>query len=124
MKDDYRESGTLVMPRPTGMIEKAAPSGEACLVHLHPPGPDIGRRIELVDRQYVVGRDTESGLVVGRSSVSRQHARLYQDNDQWWVVDLGSTNGTFVNGVRVTQKMLDHGVSVRIGSTEIRFLAH
>jgi pSer/pThr/pTyr-binding forkhead associated (FHA) protein len=37
--------------------------------------------------------------------------------------DRNSTNGTFVNGVRVTEVVLDHGMSVRIGSTELRFLA-
>jgi len=123
VKDDYRESGTLVMPRPMGMVEKEAPSGEACLVHLHPPGPDIGRRIQLVERQYVVGRDTESGLVVGRSSVSRQHARLYQDNDLWWVVDLGSTNGTFVNETRcVAPQRLTDSDQVRFGDAIYKFL--
>ena len=38
------------------------------------------------------------------------------------VYDRGSTNGTFVNGVRVTERALDHGTTVRIGSTDLRFL--
>ena len=123
MKDDYRESGTLVMPRMQGPAEAAAPSGEACLVNLHPPGPDIGRRIPLIDRQYTVGRDSESGLVVGRSSVSRQHARLYLDHDVWWVEDLGSTNGTFVNETRcMTPQQLVDSDQVRFGDAIYKFL--
>jgi diguanylate cyclase (GGDEF)-like protein len=123
VKDDYRESGTLVMPRPTGLIEKSLPSGEACLVNLHPPGPDLGRRIPLVERQYTVGRDSESSFVVSRSSVSRQHARLYQDDDMWWVEDLGSTNGTFVNENRcVTPQQLTDSDQVRFGDAIYKFL--
>jgi two-component system cell cycle response regulator len=122
--DDYRERGTLVMQRPTGPAEKAAPSGEACLVNLHPPGPDIGRRIPLIDRQYSVGRDTDSSLVVSRSSVSRHHARIYQERDVWWVEDLGSTNGTFVNETRcVGPQQLTDSDQVRFGDAIYKFLS-
>jgi two-component system, cell cycle response regulator len=111
------------MPRPMGLIEKSQPSGEACLVNLHPPGPDLGRRIPLVERQYIVGRDSESGLVVSRSSVSRQHARLYQDDDMWWVEDLGSTNGTFVNEHRcVAPQRLTDSDQLRFGDAIYKFL--
>jgi hypothetical protein len=55
---------------------------------------------------------------------SSHHAQIGVDpQGNCWITDLGSTNGTFINGVRVTQKALDHGVTLRIGSTEIRFLA-
>ena len=74
MTDDYREGGTLILQRPLPSSEKKPPAGDACLVNLHPPGPDIGRRIPLLNPQYIVGRDSEAGFVVSRSSVSRQHA--------------------------------------------------
>lgn len=123
MTEDYRESGTLVMKHPLGPSSKSTPSGEACLVNLHPPGPDIGRRIPLIDRQYVVGRDSESGLVVPRSSVSRQHARLYLDQESWWVEDLGSTNGTFVNEMRCTSPHhLTDSDQIRFGDAIYKFL--
>jgi len=124
VKDDFRDrdTGTLVMARPLGP-EKSTASGEACLVNLHPPGPDIGRRVPLTEWQYIVGRDTESGLVVSRSSVSRQHARLYVDNDVWWVEDLGSTNGTFVNEQRcVGPQRLTDTDQVRFGDAIYKFL--
>jgi diguanylate cyclase (GGDEF)-like protein len=122
--DDYRDGGTLILSRPMGGPEKKAPSGDACLVNLHPPGPDIGRRIPLVKTQYVVGRDSEADFVVSRSSVSRQHARLYVDDDgNWWVEDLNSTNGTFVNEARIRAQQLTDSDQVRFGDAIYKFLS-
>ena len=107
-----------------GASEKKPPSGDACLVNLHPPGPDIGRRIPLVESQYIVGRDSEAGFVVSRSSVSRQHARLYVDDDgNWWVEDLNSTNGTFVNESRIHAQQLTDSDQVRFGDAIYKFLS-
>jgi diguanylate cyclase (GGDEF)-like protein len=120
---DFREGGTLIMKRPTGPIEKDPPSGEACLVNLHPPGPDIGRRIPLLEQKYIVGRDSEAGFVVSRSSVSRQHARLFLDDGNWWVEDMNSTNGTFVNEQRCVQpRQLVDSDQVRFGDAIYKFL--
>jgi diguanylate cyclase (GGDEF)-like protein len=124
--DDYREGGTLILQRPLSQSDRIKPPvGDACLVHLHPPGPEIGRRSPLVNAQYIVGRDSEAGFVVSRSSVSRSHARLYSDDDgAWWVEDLNSTNGTFVNEGRVTRpKMLNDGDQVRFGDAIYKFLS-
>ncbi|HEY5950564.1 MAG TPA: FHA domain-containing protein, partial [Kofleriaceae bacterium] len=124
MSDDYRDGGTLILQRPLGPPDKKGPPGEACLVNLHPPGPDIGRRIPLVNNQYIVGRDSEAGFVVGRSSVSRQHARLFVDDDgNWWVEDLNSTNGTFVNEVRIRSQQLADSDQVRFGDAIYKFLS-
>jgi diguanylate cyclase (GGDEF)-like protein len=122
--DDYREGGTLILQRPLSAAEKKPASGEACLVNLHPPGPEIGRRIPLVNLQYVVGRDSEAGFVVSRSSVSRQHARLYVDDaGAWWVEDLHSTNGTFVNEARIKNQQLQDSDQVRFGDAIYKFLS-
>jgi two-component system cell cycle response regulator len=122
--DDYREGGTLILQRPLSSSEKNHPTGDACLVNLHPPGPDIGRRIPLLNAQYIVGRDSEAGFVVGRSSVSRQHARLYlADDGNWWVEDLNSTNGTFVNEMRIKLQQLADSDQVRFGDAIYKFLS-
>src|SRR5690606_38891354 len=69
------------------------------------------------------GRDSESGLVVARSSVSRQHARLYLEGESWWVEDLGSTNGTFVNELRcVASQPLTDSDQLRFGDAIYKFL--
>ena len=125
MTDDYREGGTLILQRPIGPSdEKKVPTGDSCLVNLHPPGPDIGKRVPLMNTQYIVGRDSEAGFVVGRSSVSRQHARLYMDEDGgWWVEDLNSTNGTFVNESRIKSQSLSDADQVRFGDAIYKFLS-
>ena len=123
MTDDYRDGGTLILSRPL-TPEKKPPAGDACLVNLHPPGPDIGRRIPLINAQYIVGRDSEAGFVVSRSSVSRQHALLYIDDDgNWWVEDLNSTNGTFVNETRIRAQQLTDSDQVRFGDAIYKFLS-
>ncbi|MCA9680081.1 MAG: GGDEF domain-containing protein [Kofleriaceae bacterium] len=105
-------------------MPKSRERGEACLVLLHPPGPDIGKRTPLSKRTYVVGRDAEVDLVISRSSVSRQHSQLSQDDDgEWWVQDMGSTNGTFVNEERITRKRLLDGDQVRFGDAIFKFLS-
>jgi diguanylate cyclase (GGDEF)-like protein len=124
--EDYREGGTLILQRPLGPVDKKPTGGgDACLVNLHPPGPDIGRRIPLLNTNYIVGRDSEAGFVVSRSSVSRQHARLYSDEEgSWWVEDLNSTNGTFVNEIRVTRgQVLTDSDQVRFGDAIYKFLS-
>jgi diguanylate cyclase (GGDEF)-like protein len=125
VSDDYRDGGTLILQRPIGPSEKKqGPTGDACLVNLHPPGPDIGRRIPLVNSQYIVGRDNDAGLVVSRSSVSRSHARVFVDDDNnWWVEDLNSTNGTFVNEQRIRAQQLNDADQVRFGDAIYKFLA-
>ncbi len=118
-----RNSGTLIIARP---VEMPTPRerGEACLVLLHPPGPDIGRRTALSKKSYIVGRDAEVDLVISRSSVSRQHSQLLQDEaGEWWVQDMGSTNGTFVNEERITRKCLTDGDQVRFGDAIFKFLS-
>ena len=54
------------------------------------------------------------------SSRRPQHARIEPRQDGVWVEDLGSTNGTFLNGERITAERLEEGDVVRVGQTELR----
>jgi serine phosphatase RsbU (regulator of sigma subunit) len=68
----------------------------------------------------VIGRSSGAGIAVPDRSMSRRHARLYRDGETWYVEDLGSRNGTLVNGRRIGgPTALTIGNSVRIGSTTI-----
>lgn len=62
--------------------------------------------------------------LVADPSASPHHAQIVADDRFGWrVIDLGSAGGTFVNGVRIVDQRLQHGVTIRVGSTEVRFLA-
>jgi len=67
---------------------------------------DAGPDLRLVPGEQVLGSSSESDLVIANQTVSRRHARLLVDDRGVTVEDLGSTNGTFVNGTRVTNPVL------------------
>lgn len=85
-------------------------------------GPDRGRRFEFPDYEpQQIGRSSES-LQLRDHTISRRHAELTPDQGRWIIRDLGSSNGTFVNGVRVTeQRLLQPGDQVRTGNTLFLF---
>jgi len=85
--------------------------------------PD-GSRIALVDSPIAIGRAANAAIRLSETSVSRQHAEVRPTGDGGWVVvDLGSTNGTRVNGSGVTERRLADGDILLIGDTTIRFEA-
>lgn len=93
----------------------------ARLVVVGSPRLDRGSAID-VATAIVVGRDAESGIRLdGDEFASARHARIEPRSDGVWVEDLGSTNGTFVNGARITSpRVLSKGDALRIGQTELR----
>lgn len=94
-------------PRPAAMTEpvrRGAPSSSESTARrlVITSGPRAGMEIELPGEQLTIGRSSESGLVIRDDYTSTHHARLMLWNDQWVVQDLDSTNGTFLDGGRVT----------------------
>jgi len=80
-------------------------------------GPDKGRTFQTHDEAALVGRSADD-IPLTDQTVSRQHARLRPENGAWVLEDLGSANGTYVNGVRITKpQSLKHGDQIRVGST-------
>lgn len=85
--------------------------------------PD-GQRVELHEGHYVVGRHLECDIVISDSNVSRRHAEFVCAGRDVIVRDLGSTNGTKVNGVLVKgDQLLQHGDVIGFGTAQIRFEA-
>jgi len=80
-----------------------------------------GRRHEVTKQRTVIGRSRECDLQIEDPSASRRHAELRQEGTAYWIVDLDSTNGLEVNGLRVQRAKLDHGDKITIGSTELAF---
>ncbi|MEO1616378.1 MAG: GGDEF domain-containing protein [Planctomycetota bacterium] len=86
--------------------------------------PDVVDGMVLLEcERLLFGRDETSDIVLMDSGVSRRHAELVNDGDQYSIVDLGSTNGTLVNGSPVDRSVLQSGDTVRVGSFIFRFLS-
>lgn len=79
------------------------------------------RSIPLTAGIYRIGRDPASHLVIADTSVSRRHAALTATTDGTVIADEGSGNGVWVNGERVTQRLLSNGDTIVIGETTLRF---
>ncbi len=82
-----------------------------------------GRAREHVFDQHEIriGAMDDNDLVVNDETVSRYHCKIVQEASSWVLVDLGSTNGTFINRVRVREAFLKPGCSLGIGNAELKF---
>ena len=81
-------------------------------------GSNAGERAELADAPILIGRGNDAAIRLDDDYVSTRHARIAASGDQWFVEDLGSTNGTYIGTVRISQPTtLTLGTQVRIGKT-------
>lgn len=81
-------------------------------------GPLQGTTITLGQQSVLIGRNPESTLVLDDDYASGRHARIYPESGEWYLEDLGSTNGTFVANERIARPLkLDVGTTLRIGTT-------
>jgi pSer/pThr/pTyr-binding forkhead associated (FHA) protein len=85
-------------------------------------GPDAGNNHRAGDAALRVGRSPDNDLILRDPATSGHHARVERRGQQFWIVDLGSTNGTLVNGEPVQEKELNHGDRVTIGQNAISFV--
>jgi hypothetical protein len=99
------------------------PNGRPIPALMMVTGPRAGERVVLRNG-FLIGKQPGCDLIFDDGYTSSQHAQIGMDaTGTCRLYDRNSTNGTFANGVRITEVVLDHGMSVRIGSTELRFLA-
>jgi hypothetical protein len=121
---DEPDAGLATTPlQPTQVM----PSGDVPVAK-GAPGTAKEARIELegatcyLDRDVVsIGRGLDNDVVVEDRRVSRHHARIQRGPRGWEVMDLASTNGTFVNGRQVKQRLIAHGDIISLGGLEMKF---
>jgi pSer/pThr/pTyr-binding forkhead associated (FHA) protein len=83
-------------------------------------GPLSGMTINLTDQQITMGRANDATLVLNDDYASSRHARIFPQDGQWIVEDLGSTNGTYLDRQKVTRPTpVPVGVPIRIGKTAL-----
>ena len=113
--------------RVAGLDElKVKHTGEDCLVVIYAASQgELGRRYLLTLPTVTVGRGRDNDIIMANDSVSRRHARFERRADGVYLLDLNSTNGTFVNEdtQRVTERRLRRGDQISIGDMIFKFLS-
>ncbi len=118
---DARPAATMIYPARDW--PEPAPASTA------PPEPEpekitltvAGRSHPVTPPSFVIGRSRECDLTVTDGNASRRHAEIVQEGDAFVLVDLGSTNGTELNGRRITRQELSDGDRITIGATDLLF---
>ena len=112
---------TETLPKAPSPLSQGVPS-EACLVQIYPTDSAIGSRHTLAGAAVTLGREEDCDISLNDKSVSRRHARIQLGPDGYYLVDLQSTNGTFINDLQVSTTKLQNGDYVRLGDIVLRFL--
>jgi hypothetical protein len=115
---NWRESTTIFRDsvKTNYITEKAAGRNSDYYLEII-EGPDKGQAFLLKSSEVYVGRYGQCDLVLHDPEVSRRHMKIMTGENGWWIVDLGSTNGSFVNGQRITRQLAALGDRIQIGQS-------
>jgi FHA domain len=118
-----QESMILAPQQVAGLLPQTAARELGRLVVVASPALDEGDVVTLDTHPLTLGRGLNNDVPLASDEyASSRHARFEPRRDGVWVEDIGSTNGTFVNGIRLTgERRLTPGDVVRIGETDLRF---
>lgn len=79
------------------------------------------KKIELEEGEVIIGRSPQCNIQIEVENVSRQHARILFSNEEYQIQDLGSTNGVYVNGIKVEQCILRDHDQIDVGGVKLLF---
>ncbi|MFH1438800.1 MAG: GGDEF domain-containing protein [Pseudomonadota bacterium] len=97
-----------------------------CLVLIYTEGPDLGKRYDLKGKIISIGRDPDNEICIDEETVSRRHARIEKKGGKTTIIDLESTNCTYLNDIRLdpnVEYILADGDRVKIGRTIFKYLS-
>ncbi len=107
----------------TSEFEAAATRDRAYLIVLS--GSNVGEMYKLQEGDTVIGRGAQADVKVIDEGISRVHARIVHQGGDLYIEDMGSKNGTFANGARITRHRLSDGDKIQVGETTIlKFTYH
>jgi hypothetical protein len=118
-----QESMILAPQQAAGLVPQQPPRALGRLVVLQSPALEEGEEVVLDSHPITLGRGSNNDVPLPDDEyASGRHARFEPRRDGIWVEDVGSTNGTFVNGIRLTrERRLAPGDVVRVGETDLRY---
>ncbi len=109
---------------PLKSVRPEADGGDDCLVVVYSSDPrQFGKRFGLTSEPIQVGRGGDNTVVLENDAVSRKHCRVERRGTNYYVTDLGSTNGTYVNDEPVRDHQLRRGDQVKVGDTIFKYLS-
>ncbi|MEO7713095.1 MAG: FHA domain-containing protein, partial [Gemmatimonadaceae bacterium] len=115
-----------MMSAPTPLAQRAYEDPRPTLASLEllNEGPTKGTKFSLRSVLVHIGRGGHNDVRLNDESVSETHAKMQRRDDGWYVIDMGSTNGTYVAGTRISsERRLDGTPDVRFGGMKMRFTA-
>ena len=112
---------TAIMGGPTQPVLRATPGGGPQAELTIESGPDAGHTYRATESALRMGRSPDNDLILRDPATSGHHARVERRGEQFWIVDLGSTNGTLVNGEPIQEKELKHDDRITIGQNAVHF---
>ena len=120
MSDDSLANPTASVVTVVSRDSTVRDSGSACLVVIY--GEDLGRRIPITEKTLVIGRSSDADVQVDQESVSRNHCKVTSETRGYFMHDLGSTNGTYVNDDLIDRRKLEDGDQIKVGRTIMKFI--
>lgn len=117
------ESGdeqTVITNQQEIMTESPDAQG-ACLITIH--GENLGKKYDLDLHEMVIGRSDTANIRVDEENVSRHHAKIVREGAEFYIEDLGSTNGTFVNTKKIDKMNIKEGDLILIGNTILKYIS-
>ncbi|MCC6668694.1 MAG: GGDEF domain-containing protein [Polyangiaceae bacterium] len=114
--------------RVTQVVQQPSPaesSGNDCVVVIYTKEPGLlGKRFVLDRNQIGIGRGADNVIVLEGDSVSRRHAQIERRSNRWYIVDNGSTNGTYLNEEQIVREApLNNSDRLKVGPTILKFLS-
>jgi len=123
MADESSDSWVVLAPRPSPKPAPVPGGAFLFLIATRDMTERLGERFDLCERIIRIGRGPSCDVFLDGRSVSRRHAHLERRADRWWVIEDGSMNGTYVNGVRLDREWeLAGGDRIKVGTSILKFL--
>lgn len=117
-RDDHESERPTSLGRPVNLLhEQVAGRLRACLIVV--AGDSVGSTFHMDGGDLLIGRAPTASMRIRDDEISRKHARIFQVGPEIWIEDLGSANGTRVNGDLITRVALQDGDKIQVGTTTV-----